>query len=242
MNENTRLILDKLQELGGNSWEIDTVTKGTVMVKSLNFKQQKELISTIADGALGGLKIQKVLNNIVIENAGEGFNILDRLPIIVFLRSKAIGNIFKIDGVSVDLTKIYKKITKLKYPASPLIQKHGISVQLQPPSIVQDNMVVHGTIEALKRDKDELGKNIQDIYTYEIVKYIDMVSFDTELLKFEDVSLTDKYKIVENIPISINNEITQYIQKLKELERAVLSYDKEGELRYFDIDASFFDS
>lgn len=242
MNENTKLILDKLQELGENTWEVDTVTKGTVMAKSLNFKQQKELISTIADGTLGGLKLQKVLNTIVLDNVGDGFTVLDRLPIIIVLRSKTIGSIYKIDGVEVDLDKIYKKITKIKYPKSPIIKKHGLTISLQPPSIVLDNAVVFGTIEALKREKDELSKNIQDIYTYEIVKYIDTIEFGSDVLKFEDISLSEKYKIVENLPISVNNEITQYIQKLKSLEKGVLSYEKDGEIRYFDIDASFFDS
>ena len=242
MDENTKLILDKLQSLGGDTIDVDTSTKGKVKVKTLNFKQQKELISTIADGALGGLKLQKILNNIVIENAGDDFNSVDKLPIVVALRIKAIGKEYKINDVVVDLDKIYAKLVKIKYPKPPTIKKLGINIVLQTPSVAADNKIVHATLESLKRDKDELGKNIQDIYTYEIIKYIKSIEFGDSILAFDEVSLPDKYKIVNNLTISINNDITQYIQKIKQLERDAFSYEKDGESRYFDIDASFFDS
>lgn len=241
MNENTKLVLDKLQELNNNSWSIKT-SKGQFNAKSLNFKQQKELISTIADGTIGGLKIQKIINNIIIENVSPDLDVTDKLSIIVFLRSKSIGPEYITDGVTVPLTPIYEKLSNLKYPDPIIIDKYNVKIELFQPSLALENKIIQATIEALRKDKEDLGKNVQDIYTYEIIKYVKSISFDDNVLNFEDLSLSDKYKIIDNIPITINNEITQYIQKCRQLEKDILSYEKDGNVVYFDIDASFFDS
>jgi hypothetical protein len=244
MDDNVKNFLDKIQEIKEKKIKVDVISTGKQSDSTpLSFKQQKELIATIADGTVGSLKFQKILNQIVVENTGDSLlKTIDRLPIILKLRAESIGQDAKIGDNKVKIQKILDKINK----KTKIKQSHkivgDITVSLEIPLITAENQIIQATIDTVKKDGEELGKNIGSIYTFEIVKYIKTIEFGGEFINFNEVPIKDRVKIVDNLPISINQQIIDFIQNIKKIENEWLTVDIDGEPKTLDIDVSFFDS
>jgi len=244
MEENVKSFLDKIQELKDVKSKVHILSTGkSVECSSLTFKQQKDLISTIADGSIGSLKFQKIVNDIIIANTGNGdLKVTDKLPIIVKLRIDSIGKIYKFDETEINLEDILKTVQTLKFKTASKLNG-AVEVELEVPSLAQENKVIQTAIDAVKKDNDsELGKSIGNIYTYEIVKYIKSVNFDGQSITFQDIPIKDRFKIVDNLPLSINKDIITFIQDIKTAEVDVLTVNVDGNEKTIDIDVSFFDS
>jgi hypothetical protein len=243
MDDNVKNFLDKIQEIKEKKIKVNMISSGKEIESNpLSFKQQKDLISTIADGVVGALKFQKILNQIVLENTGDTLlRTIDKLPIILKLRSEALGDEAKIGEDRVKIKKILDKISKKnKIKQSDKILG-DIQVSLEVPLITSENQVIQATIDAVKKDGDELGKNIGSAYTYEIVKYIKDIEFGGESIIFEDIHIKDRVKVVDSLPISINQKVIEFIQEINKIEREWLTVDINGEPRTLEIDVSFFD-
>jgi len=200
------------------------------------------LISTIADGPIGALKFQKYLNDIIIKNTGlDTLLTTDRVLLILQLRIDAIGDTLKIGDVDVDLTQVIPNISNLKHKTTKTL-KGAIKVELDIPDLIEDNKIINATIDVVKKEDSEIGKNVGDIYTYEIVKYVNTIVFGEETLQFRDIPVKDRFKIVENLPLSVNKDIISFIQDIKKKETEALTVNVDGEEKSFDIDVSFFDS
>lgn len=243
MEDNVKSFLDKIQELKERKLEVWTVSHGEVEAVPLSFKQQKDIISTVADGVLGGLKIQKVINDVVIDNIGSNLTILDKLPVILTLRIDSIGDTYKIKDFEINLNEIVNKCKTVSYPEVTSVESEGLTATLKIPTLEEENKVIESTLERLKKDgEQDLSKNIGDIYTFEICKYIDSVHFGYDVLEFQTVPIRDRYRIVENLPLSLNKKIVEFIQKLRKVESSILTYTEDKVSKTFDIDVSFFDS
>jgi hypothetical protein len=243
MDDNVKNFLDKIQEIKDTKIKVDIISTGKQADSSpLSFKQQKDIISTIADGAIGSLKFQKILNRVVVENTGDSLlRTIDRLPIILKLRAESIGAEAKIGDDKVKIQKILDKVTK-----KPKIKQSDkllgdIQVTLEVPLITYENLVIQATIDAVKKDGDEVGKNIGSIYTYEIVKYIKNIEFGGEIVDFYEIPIQDRVNIVDSLPISTNQKIIEFIQNIKKIENDWLTVEIDGEKKVLEIDVSFFD-
>jgi hypothetical protein len=244
MEENVKSFLDKIEELKEVKSKVQILSTGKeVECSVLTFKQQKDLISTIADGSVGSIKFTKIINDIIIANTGNNdIKVSDKLPIILKLRIDSIGKIYKFDQEELDLEKVLEKAKKLKLISTKTIGDQ-IKVELDAPTLAQENKVIQTTIDIVKKDgDDELGKSIGNIYTYEIVKYIKSVKFDDLVLNFQDIPIKDRYKIVDKLPLSLNKDIILFIQDIKAKEVEVLTLMVDNVEKTIDIDVSFFDS
>ena len=242
MEDSTKTFLDKLQELKEKKIKVDVLSIGKQIDSSpLSFKQQKDLISTIADGSIGSLKFQKFINDIIIQNTEDStLKVTDKLPIIIQLRIDSIGNKIKIGDEEVEIS--LDKVLKLK-PKTSKVLKGDITINLEVPTLTEENKVILATIETLKKDGDqEVGKNVGSIYTYEILKYIKTIKFGDQELNFTEIPIRDRVKIVDNLPVSTNKEIISFVQDIKKKESEALVVSVNGEDKSFDIDVSFFDS
>ena len=66
MENNVQQFLDSIQELKAKKFKAyQASTKKEVDCSPLTFKQQKDIIATVADGTVGVLKFQKILNDIL---------------------------------------------------------------------------------------------------------------------------------------------------------------------------------
>ena len=243
MEDNVKSFLDKIQELKDQKIKIDVHSLGkSIDCSPLSFKQQKDLISTIGDGGQGALKVQKIVNDIIISNTGNNdLKVTDKLGIILKLRIDAIGPKIKIGGIEGDITPVLQKVKTIKYPFSKTL-KGTVEVSLEVPILSEETKIINAILETFKRDNDDLGKNIGNIYTYEIAKYIKTVTFGEDVLSFLSIPVKDRFKIVENLPLSTNKGVISFIQGIKRKETEVLTVLIDGEEKSFDIDVNFFDS
>jgi hypothetical protein len=244
MENNVQQFIESIQELKPDNIKAAQISAGKhISCVPLTFKQQKDLISTVGDGTVGVLRFQKIVNDIIMENSGNDSLIMsDKLPILLKIRSGSIGNIIKIDGGEGDITSSVEKSQHLKFPIPPVINAQ-VTVELTIPSLKEENKVINHTIEVLKRDGNgDAGKNIGNIYTFEIVKFINSVKFGDNEIKFSNIPVRDRVTIVENLPLSLNKEIVKYIESFKEVENSVLKVEVDGEEKTYDIDVSFFDN
>lgn len=244
MEDNVKSFLEKIQDIKTQKTKVWVSSeKKEVNCERLTFKQQKDLISTIGDGTVGALKMQKILNDIIVSNTdNQDLLVTDRLGIVLQIRCDSISNFIKDGEAEIPLDSFIEKSKKVEYVTSKTI-KGAITVDLQVPTLLSENKVIQATIDSVKKESDDdLGKSIGNIYTYEIVKFIKFVEFGDSVLQFSDLPVKDRYKIVENLPLSINKEIITFIQDIKNKENEVLKYEVDGVTKNITIDVSFFDS
>lgn len=244
MDDNVKTLLDKIQELKSPRVSVYVNTTGlTIDCTPLSFKQQKDLISTLADGVVGALKFQKILNGIIMDNTSlDDLRTTDKLPIVLQLRANAIGDQIRVGSEKGKLTPILKKIKKFKVVQSKTITG-DLTVMVEAPTLASENRIIQSMIDLLKKDGDaEVGKNIGNVYTHEIVKYIKSIKFGEQELVFLEIPVSDRAKIVDSLPISINKQIIEFIQDIKKAETELLTIELNGETKVLEIDVGFFDS
>lgn len=244
MEENVKSFLDKIQELKEVKSKVSVLSSGKeIDCSPLTFKQQKDIIGTIADGSVGSLKFNRICNDIIITNTGsQDVRVSDKLPILLKLRIDSIGKIYKFGDNEVDLEEVLERAKKLKLVTHKILGDK-IKVELDAPILSQENKVIQTTVEIVKKDGDEeLGRSIGNIYTYEIVKYIKNVKFDELSVNFQDIPIKDRFKIVESLPLTLNKDIILFIQDIKAKESDVLTVTVDNVEKTIDIDVSFFDS
>ncbi len=239
-----KMFLEKAQEINEKKLDVwvNSISK-VVPSAPLSFKQQKGLISTVADGTVGALKFTRNLNNLIIEKTGrEDLKVTDRLSIILELRRNSLGNLIKIEDVSVEIDGCVGRSIRDE-PYKGTIITSDFIVEVDIPTLKQENEIISTVIQLLKKDgESDIGQNISNIYTYELVKYVKSIKFSEHELVFSELPIKDRLKIVENLPVTINKKIGDYIQKLKKREQEILTVSVKGEEKTFDIDVSFFDA
>jgi DNA-directed RNA polymerase subunit L len=236
--------LDKIQEINDKKIKVYSVSLNKeIDAAPLSFKQQKEIISTIADGAVGNLKFQKIQNQLIIDNTGNNdLTIVDKLPILIKLRATSIGDKAKVGDNEVKLIEIINKFTKEAIFTTEEEILGDVKIKVKIPTLVEEIKILNAAIDTLKKDSDELGKNIGSIYTYEIVKYIKSVEYGEEVIDFTEIGIPDKVKIVNSLPISINKQIIKFIENIKKIEKKCLTFEVNGEDHILEIDVNFFDN
>lgn len=241
MDDVTKSFLEKIQELKEKKTKVDVVSSNKkIDVSLITFKQQKDLISTVADGPAGIVKFQKVLNEVLLENTGnDELKIIDKAPITIKLRIDSIGNILENGEKKLDLNEILTKTKKLKYRNSDSYEYMGIKLNVEIPTLKEENLILQSTIDALKKANDnDVSKSVGDIFTYEVIKFIKSIEIAGEVLDLSTIHVKDRVKLVENLPSALNKNVVDFIQELKKTEREYLTIGEEE----IEISVSLFDS
>jgi hypothetical protein len=246
MQTDIKAFLDEIETIKPSNLSTFILSKGKdAPCQPLTFKQQKQLISTISEGLVSPLKFQKALNDIIIENTSEkNLQILDRALIALEMRKASIGSVIKHEDIEYDvLDSMILKLKNLKFTPSA-VYTSGVSVEVEIPTLETENQILSACMDLLKKEGDkDVGKSLSELYTYELVKYIKSVQLNDIEVSFKNISVKDRVTIVNTLPLTINKEITTFIQTLKTEESDALSFeDTEGNVRYLNIDVSFFDS
>lgn len=236
-------ILAKLHELNTSNLieaYVPSVDR-SVKFKQISVRQQKDIIKSSLDGILSGITLNNIINSIITDNAVDQklFLVTDKVSTILSMRVAAFGSTYTLeDGKIVDLSDILK--SKPVYGAinnDVISFQETIRVQLSIPDLAEDTVVNNSLIVELKKNKDiEAGDAMALMYIYEIAKFIKSVSVDSQEIDFRQLKLAERLQIVESMPVSLNNEITSYIQQLRKIESDYLTLDGVSVL----IDARMF--
>jgi len=245
MSDIVKDFLSKVEKIKKDKFQSNILSKElSVECDPITFKQQKDIMATMTDGILGPLKFQKVLNDIIMENTGiNDILVTDKLLLILEFRKNSTGSIIKVRDKEYDvLEDIIDNVSKLDYPKSKVIND-SITLELTIPTLEYENKIITSCIDHVKKTNEkDLGKHISDIYTFEIVKFIKSLDVGGLSINFQDISVKDRVNIVDNLPLGINKQIIEFIQKYKEQENAALEFNIESDAYHLDIDVSFFDS
>lgn len=243
MDNNVKNFLESLQDLNKDTFEVKCISTGKKhSCTPLSFKQQKKIISTFTEATVGVLKFQKMLNDIIMENTGSNdWLVVDKIPVILKLRTESLGTIVKTSGGEIDITNV-KVLDKIDTPLQHVI-KGAVEVELDTPTLLEENKIINYAVEILKKDGEkDVGKNLSNLFTFEIVKFIKSIKFGEKNLTFSELSVKDRISVVENLPLTINQDIAKFIDSIKELDRYQTKVEIDGEEKSFDIDVTFFDN
>jgi hypothetical protein len=243
MDNNVKNFLESIQDLKNTKFKVNRITTGEkVDCVPLSFKQQKNIISTFTEGTVGVLKFQKMLNDIIIENTGNNdWLVVDKIPVVLKLRKESLGDIVKTSDGEIDIRDI-KILEKIDIPLQHIVEG-AVTVELDTPTLSEENKVINYAIDILKKDGEkDVGKNLTNLFTFEIVKFVKSVKFGEKSLSFSELSIKDRISVIENLPLSINQDIAKFIDKIKEIDRTQTKVVIDGEEKSFDIDITFFDN
>lgn len=210
-----------------------------VNLKPLSFKQQKLLITSGLNGVAGVLSFLKNLNDILIENTGDdSLKVYHKIPLVIHLK-KAISNADIVrDDVTIKIEDIIKNIKPFTQKETEVIDVGEFSINLKIPTLKDENKIISACIEDIKRvTSDDISKNVSLIMSYELPKFIESIQFGDQTLIFKELSMQDRYKIIDNLPASITASISNFISNIRQYEEEIMTVDGIT----IDIDSSFFE-
>ena len=243
MGTDTKEFLSKLKEIKNECKVFVPSIKKQVTAKSITLKQQKDIISTAVNGVRGALQFTQVINNIILENVdGDVFYAVDKVPIILALRVNSLGNWVKVDddkSISLEtvITNI-KDIPKFKYKEE--VSVDDIVVNLRIPTLKEENVVINKCIQELDRltEESDLSEAVGLIYMAEIIKLIESVGVQEDVVDFNKLKVIDRVKIVETLPLQLYEKITSFYRQVSKYDTSLLTVDDIT----VSMDASFFDA
>ncbi len=244
MSADVKTFLEGLKQV--NDTSIVTVkvpsTSKKVAFKKFNVTQQKKLLRSAFDGIKGSIESLNIFNNIIKDNCEEDINFLqcDRTPILLELRKASSGNSFLIDNKPYDLTEL-KPFDIKALNLTTTIEDSGIEVKCEVPTLEVDTKINSKIITELGKlsETQQNKQSIELVLIYEIVKYINTIKLEEVSLDFKNISIYDRVKIVEELPLSLNNSIMDYMASIKKADDECLTFDDDVVL---EIDAGFLTS
>lgn len=208
--------------------------------KLISVKQHKNIIKCAVDGLEGNIKLSSIFNNILKDNCLESidFKLYDRSYILTQLRKASVGETIKIKDVVYNLNDLPKfnfdfsnKPTTLSY--------QNIAVNILIPTLDFDSLITEKClfdISKLQADTKKMTDYVGILLTYEILKFVNEVQINNNIIKLSEYSVHDRKTIIDNIPLKLNNDIIDYIADYKQSEQKFFRFNENIDLT---IDASF---
>ena len=231
--------LDVLEKCEEKTISVKVTSEDNVSVTPLSFKQQKTLITTGLDGISGVMVFIKNLNEIILGNCNvDDLKIYDRVPIVLALRKNLSDKKIEKDEHKIDVDDLINQFKKFDLDETKVIDADNYTINLRIPTLKQENKLLSICIEDLKKvSNDNIGKNVSLILSYEIPKFIESITFGENIIKFDDIPISEKTKIMDKLPANVTNSITEYILKIREYDEMLLTHSGVT----VDIDSSFFE-
>lgn len=217
--------------------------KQELNARSLNLKQQKEIIASSADGTVGIIAFTRILNDIILDSTGDNtLKLYDRAPIVVALRRNALGSTYRVsEQETIDLGKVTENYKAHKHTTKDKVsvEHSGIKVDLAVPTLAEENSIIKRLEEEIKRNGEKNNtKNLGSIYLFEIIKFVTAVTLDEIVIDYSSLKIQQKIEIIENLPLALNKKIINFIEELRKVERDLLTVDDVT----VEIDVDFFDA
>jgi len=210
-----------------------------VKFKPLSVKQHHEVLKCSIDGVLGSIKLSTIFNKIIIDNSLESidFTVYDTEWILLKLRMANVGDIITIKEQTYSLNDLTRNKELFEYKEE--ISYKDIIVQLAVPKIKQDIEISEACYKDFSKGNLEdrlVSETISSMLSYEIIKFIKAISVNGLTVNFESISIADKRKVLESLPLAINNKITNFITRYRDHEQVSYTFEDGTSL---SIDGDF---
>jgi hypothetical protein len=206
----------------------------------LTIKQQKDILKSAFDAKTGIFQFIETYNKILDEICKEKIplNIIDKASISLYLKQRFFqGKCFgKLNGedTEIDLAAHIESLPFVKIPnelLSKSITVGPITVECSIPLLSYEAAISSESKSILQELlKDKKDENLQDIigeiYIFEILKFLKNIkyTFNNEPVNIDltTLPLKEKASIFENLPLTLNNQILDYIKSIRNLEKPYL--------------------
>lgn len=198
-----------------------------VTARPLNAHHTKGLIKTSIDGPFAtnqfNMEIRNILKNILDVDLSS-VTIYDKPIILLQLREHNISpdvsvtipdsNIEK----KINIAKHLKKFKKEKGASQVVVERDGISVTLDYPSIETefqfDNSLLQNQINKVSRnDIDQMKSIIAPIFMSSIVMFLSNLTIGENTVDMSTLTAAERLKLADNLPSSV---LTEVISKIDE--------------------------
>ncbi len=241
---NVKNLIEELSSINeSNTVSINVPSiKKKVKFKLFSVSQQKDLLRTAFEGVEGAVRSGVIFNDIILNNSTQDveFSLIDRVSILLDLRKHSISNKVSISDKEYDL-KDLPALSIEDINSSDEIEYNGIKVQLNIPSLKQDRDISEKIVAEISKLNEDVKRkdSVNILLVYEIIKFITSIEINDSVLNFDDISVYERKKIVDNLPIKLNNSIIDFISSYKAVEEKSLTFDDESKV---EIDAGFLTS
>ena len=227
-------ILTKLRDISDtNLVDIFVASQNRIIkFRQLSIKQQKDLFKTGLDGVAAGLTLSEEITNIIYTNSMENveFSIFDKIPIIVKLRANALGTNCILpnnnnNNQNINFEQLIAKNIKLPLPedyTKHIVFESEIELDISYPSLEKDSKINRSHLDKAKK-QEGISDAIGNLYIYEIAKYIDNITIEQETINCNLLAVKDLVNIIENLPAKLNEEVINFMSKLRKSEEDYLT-------------------
>lgn len=234
--------------------------KGAYTFKELTHKQQRKILSGNFDAVEIPAKLANIYTDYLSESVIKNDDAVDLARVITLetkpyfinvLRTVSFGKTYYNRGEAYDLYNV--KVKDLEPKAKPhSISANKFKINLEVPTIFEDSRYNNLLINALAPYKKKKNINdvslgsVTDLYQiYELLKYIVSFEFNGETYRFNQYSIQDRIKFLNNLSSITIEEIKDYVKNtVKKAEEIALAATSKttGNKITADINTIFFSS
>lgn len=212
-------------------------------VSEVSLKHQKDLIGSIFDQREAPARLMDSLNKIVLdcaiptEDAAHEVTVLERPYLLRTIRDVSLGktpSMYKVQGPDgTDESHEFKfdtinfaDLKKIKETKVLKVNKN-MAIHLFIPSLYYDSSVNAKLINQLnqkkriaERAKEQVDSGtVANLYlTFELIKFIEKITVNELEYHFSQLSIEDCIRVINELPQTYINEISEYIKPIKEFE------------------------
>ena len=141
------------------------------------------------------------------------------------MRKNALGN--KTSTVNLDkVIENFKKVPfKLKDEA--LVKFDNLKLTLKVPTLREENSILTKCEQDISTEQEQLKDGVGKLYIYELLKYIQSVQVDDDIIDLSDVKISERVKLVEKLPLSVYTEVSSFIEDINKYNSDLLTVDEE---------------
>lgn len=205
--------------------------KNEVDLSPLTLAQQKLIIETSSDTTLGVLFFNNTFYKILKENLNDDikkYNTIDRVNLTLALRQH-LKNEVEIDEDVIDISKMLERNKTLEYNIEPItITSDEFIFSVEAPNLNVDNFVNTHLLNKYKNitfDQNKLKNLIGDLYACEILKFIKKIVINDKEVELHN-ELSKGLKVIESIDSVHFQQVTEYINSIREFEAELAKGDK----------------
>lgn len=231
--------------------------KNNYTFKELTLKQQRKILNASYDPVEIPIKISTIYNEYISESVSLKDDVVDAARVITLetkpffvneLRALSIGTTYYDKGVAYELYEVQPE--DLVPKAVPMtVNANKFKINLRVPNLYEDSRYNTLLINALgpykkKKDINELNiGSVSDLYQiYEIIKFIESFEFEGKIYPFNQYTIQDRIKFLDNLASITINEIKDYIKQTVKAneEKAFAAISETGTKITADINTIFF--
>jgi len=243
MSDNFNNVLNEVKGLKKNLNFFSPSNNKEFQISPLTLKQQKSIIENGFSSSLSILFFNVTFFNIIKENFTDDIkklNTLDRVNISLSLRHKISDEYKDEDGTIYSISDVIEQNKEEIILKPTEIDTENFNFKLKNPNLEIDNKINKILLKKYKNttlDDGNINLLISDLYVYEMLKFIEQISFGETTIDIQD-NLDNSLKLINEINTYELKDVLKYINEVRDLELRLSKIPKTD--TNINITADFF--